>query len=600
MGTVLLNSQAGNERLRSESANACRPGMSATARLSIRKRTKTDVCEKFIDGLRERTDVDVDEPNFVEGIREHFKLLPTRYALDVNIQGLDVLNHKKLLEEARKNPESVAFQVRPVEVFLPLAKDANAIDSTSSPHGSLEGGTHFPGVHRIGSGTGSNAMLRPAFASSPNLQAMLLDSIDQDDNSDDGTEPGELESLLFFEITVGAKDQQKLLSKLSRALGDAGLNIREAHVFNTHDKFSLDVFVVDGWETEGKEGLEGILKEHFRKQLSQRPAPVKQEEGSGSSLHIPDEDLNAEVKKADGTGANDWEIDVSNLQITSRIAAGSFGNLYKGLYYGQEVAIKVIKDVQENIKQFQEFMQEVAIMRKVRHKNVVQFIGACTARPNLCILFEYMAGGSVHDHLRKVGPLRLAETLKLSLDVSRGMDYLHQMKIIHRDLKAANLLLDEHGNVKIGDFGVARIMAMGGCMTAETGTYRWMAPEVIEHRPYDCKADVFSFGVLLWELLTGQVPYNGMTPLQAAVGVVQKDLRPDLPSNCPGNLAQIMRRCWDKQPANRPSFRELLPLLQEMYDEVRDREPPANHASRPKSGLLSRLRARGGPGGLSN
>jgi serine/threonine protein kinase len=107
--------------------------------------------------------------------------------------------------------------------------------------------------------------------------------------------------------------------------------------------------------------------------------------------------------------------------------------------------------------------------------------------------------------LLQEGPLKLSQVLKVGLEVSRGMDYLHQRKIIHRDLKAANLLLDENKTVKIADFGVARIIECNGHMTAETGTYRWMAPEVIEHKPYDEKADVFSFGIVLWEVLTCKV-----------------------------------------------------------------------------------------------
>jgi tRNA A-37 threonylcarbamoyl transferase component Bud32 len=276
-------------------------------------------------------------------------------------------------------------------------------------------------------------------------------------------------------------------------------------------------------------------------------------------------------------GPDDWEIDVSQLQIDAKVAAGSFSNLYRGRYCGQEVAVKILKDARDDAAQHSEFLQEVSIMRKVRHKNVVQFIGACTRRPNLCIVFEYMSGGSLYEHVRRDGALSLIAALKAGVEVSRGMDYLHQRNIIHRDLKAANLLLDENGCVKIADFGVARTIEASGHMTAETGTYRWMAPEVIEHRPYGERADVFSFGVVLWELLTGRVPYSDMTPLQAAVGVVQKGLRPAVPPapGCPAGLAEVMCACWDASPPARPSFGELTPRLQVLLDVARDAEARA-------------------------
>uniref|UniRef100_A0A0D3GNG8 Protein kinase domain-containing protein n=1 Tax=Oryza barthii TaxID=65489 RepID=A0A0D3GNG8_9ORYZ len=155
---------------------------------------------------------------------------------------------------------------------------------------------------------------------------------------------------------------------------------------------------------------------------------------------------------------------------------------------------------------------------------------------------EYMSGGSLYDFLHKQhNVLDLPTLLKFAVDVCRGMCYLHQMGIIHRDLKSANLLMDKDHVVKVADFGVAHFQDQGGNMTAETGTYRWMAPEiqlccwskVINHQPYDNKADVFSFAIVLWELITSKIPYNTMTPLQAAV---YKGLRPGLPENAHSQL----------------------------------------------------------------
>lgn len=549
--------------------------------LSMRKRTKGDACERFLINLRELAEVDVDEPGFIEGVKQHFQSLPTRYALDVNTKGLEVLNHKRLLDEAHANPGSVAFQVRKVEVFLPNSRErCNTVEASPAGHDALS----------CGSPTWSQRApsLRPAFASSPNLQALLLDSLEHDCSVDESLDVNDGESLLFYEITVAAQDQPKLLSKLSKVLGDAGLNIREAHVFNTYDKYSLDVFVVDGWQRDAQEGVEDFLKDQFQElvessseqRMLKLPSCIQQKD----SLDEVIPSLKA------SQNVNDWEIDVSQLQVVAKIAGGSFSNLYKGQYYGQDVAVKIIKDEEERFCRYDEFMRELTIMRKVRHRNVVQFIGACTAKPNLCILFEYMSLGSVHDYLRKAGPLCLSEVLRIAIDICRGMDYLHKMGLIHRDLKTANLLCDENKMVKIADFGVARVVAENGDMTAETGTYRWMAPEVIEHKPYDQKADVFSFGVILWELLTGLIPYSELTPLQAAVGVVQKGLRPQIPQHCPLQLVSIMGACWRQTASERPSFSELLAQLQELRDMRLEVEVPQEERS-PKK-LLSRFRSR--------
>lgn len=201
-----------------------------------------------------------------------------------------------------------------------------------------------------------------------------------------------------------------------------------------------------------------------------------------------------------------------------------------------------------------------------------------------------MARGSIYDFLHKQkGDFTLPSLLKVAIDVSKGMNYLHQNNIIHRDLKTANLLMDENEVVKVADFGVARVQSQSGVMTAETGTYRWMAPEVIEHKPYDYKADVFSFGIALWELLTGELPYTGLTPLQAAVGVVQKSLRPTIPKHAHPRLAELLERCWQHDPTQRPNFSEITDILQRMMKEVAS-ERENNHSNKSAGSFFSSLR----------
>ncbi|KAF5931870.1 hypothetical protein HYC85_028041 [Camellia sinensis] len=177
--------------------------------------------------------------------------------------------------------------------------------------------------------------------------------------------------------------------------------------------------------------------------------------------------------------SGDWEIDRRLLKIGERIASGSCGDLYRGVYLGQDVAIKVLRSEHLNDALEDEFAQEVAVLREVQHRNVVRFVGACTKAPHLCIVTEYMPGGSLYEYIHKNHiVLNLPQLLQFAIDVCSGMEYLHQNNIIHRDLKTTNLLMDNDKVVKVADFGIARFQNQGGVMTAETGTYRWMDPEV--------------------------------------------------------------------------------------------------------------------------
>eukprot|EP00884_Botryococcus_braunii_P004692 jgi/Botrbrau1/14223/Bobra.0254s0012.1 len=267
---------------------------------------------------------------------------------------------------------------------------------------------------------------------------------------------------------------------------------------------------------------------------------------------------------------------MAELQFGHHIAKGAFGDLFYGTYHGTEVAIKQIREDAGSPQCIQEFLQEVAMMRKARHKNIVQMIGAHMGPDRKLIVFEYMSGGSVHDWIRRQPEVPLSAVMEIAIGVANGMAYLHSMNIIHRDLKAANLLIDsEHKIVKVSDFGVARIVDEINVMTSETGTYRWMAPEVISHKQYNGKADVYSFGILLWELLTQKTPYEAMTPIQAAVGVVQDNLRPPIPDGIPRRLRDLIERCWAADPEIRPTFPELLIDLRNLFAYAKGEEARA-------------------------
>nr|VDC95588.1 unnamed protein product [Brassica rapa] len=554
--------------------------MMSQAGMERRERMKVEVFEEVILRLRQSDNIDTDLPGFVDDLWAHFNRLPARYALDVNVERAeDVVMHQRLLLSALDPHNSrPAIQVRLVQVqvlFLSSFFLSFLLQLTSAfPLSSI----HPP----------------PAFGSSPNLEALALAlalalAAHDHDEGDNSVRNNSLYSRPLHEITFSTLDKPKLLLQLTALLAELGLNIQEAHVFSTTDGFSLDVFVVDGWYEVPSLlvcYLFLIIQEvdRLRMALETEAAKIElQDQSWPMQQSFSPEKQNGTAKDhvvipTDGTDV--WEINLKQLKFGHKIASGSYGNLYKGTYLSQEVAIKILKPERLDSELEKEFSQEVFIMRKVRHKNVVQFIGACTKPPHLCIVTEFMPGGSVYDYLHKQkGVFKLPALFKVAIDICKGMNYLHQNNIIHRDLKAANLLMDENEVVKVADFGVARVKAQTGVMTAETGTYRWMAPE----------ADVFSYGIVLWELLTGKLPYEYMTPLQAAVGVVQKGLRPKIRKKTHPKMRELMERLWEKDPSLRLDFAEIKEKLEEIAKEVGEEGEERKKTSR-GGGIFAALR----------
>ncbi|GAB0489674.1 hypothetical protein MMPV_000899 [Pyropia vietnamensis] len=263
-----------------------------------------------------------------------------------------------------------------------------------------------------------------------------------------------------------------------------------------------------------------------------------------------------------------FEIPPHAVRFGVQVGSGGFGVVFKGVYAGETVAIKRIHaHALGNAGAVAEFQAEVAVLSSVRHPNIVRFVGACTLPPALMIVTEFLERGTLFDVLHKSkDPIGWRERRGMMVGLCDGMTYLHSRGLLHRDLKSSNLLLDRDFTVKVADFGLTRIVSSltAAPMTGQCGTFQYMAPEVLANRPYTEKADVFSFGILLWELVARKLPFFGMAPMQVGLAVVNTGLRPPIPRDCPRPLAILMRRCWEQDFRHRPSFKEAGKALRAM------------------------------------
>ncbi|KAM6460812.1 mitogen-activated protein kinase kinase kinase 21 isoform 2-T2 [Liasis olivaceus] len=289
------------------------------------------------------------------------------------------------------------------------------------------------------------------------------------------------------------------------------------------------------------------------------------------------------------------EIDFQHLELQEIIGVGGFGKVYRAIWNGQEVAVKAARqDPDEDIMATAESVkQEAKLFSMLKHPNIIELHGVSLQEPNLCLVMEFARGGPLNRALsgtfpttsgshwgRRIPPHIL---VNWAVQIARGMLYLHEeaiVPILHRDLKSSNILLlekiendDIHNKtLKITDFGLAREWHRTTKMST-AGTYAWMAPEVIKSSMFSKGSDLWSYGVLLWELLTGEVPYRGIDGLAVAYGVAVNKLTLPIPSTCPEPFAKLMKECWAQDPHIRPSFTMILEQLTAIEGAVQTEMP---------------------------
>lgn len=274
------------------------------------------------------------------------------------------------------------------------------------------------------------------------------------------------------------------------------------------------------------------------------------------------------------------EIAPHEITYFEKIGGGCFGTVHRGLCRGKEVAVKKLFRQDLTTKTLEDFKKEVEICSRLHHPNVVLFMGACTTTGHMAIVTELMPKGNLqavlHDNNLQ---LSLYRRIKFAKDAALGLNWLHRSnpQIVHRDLKPSNLLLDNNFTVKVCDFGLSAVKSQGQTIKDKDcipGTPLWMAPEVMLGQPLDEKSDVYSYGIVVWEIVTSQEPfleYDSYPAFKRAI--CREDVRPPIPKDTLPSLKKLLEDCWDKDPKKRPSFDEIINRLDEIIIDATISDP---------------------------
>ncbi|XP_066975213.1 tyrosine-protein kinase ABL1 isoform X7 [Macrobrachium rosenbergii] len=268
---------------------------------------------------------------------------------------------------------------------------------------------------------------------------------------------------------------------------------------------------------------------------------------------------------------DEWEIERTDIAMKHKLGGGQYGDVYEALWKRHNIYVAV-KTLKEDTMALKDFLEEAAIMKAMKHPNLVQLLGVCTREPPFYIVTEFMTRGNLLDYLRNCSHDEVNEVvlLYMATQVASAMEYLEERNFIHRDLAARNCLVGENHLVKVADFGLARLMR-DDTYTAHAGAkfpIKWTAPEGLAYNKFSTKSDVWAFGILLWEIATyGVSPYPGVD-LTNVYHLLESGYRMDCPQGCPTRVYDLMKQCWLWNAGDRPTFSHIHHALETMFQET--------------------------------